>query len=145
MYIPPPLPSGERFSLSFLPVTDVSEPGFCWLNFSNRLGTGAEIQKFKRWEPEGREHRLRMFQSDCLLFFSPGREETGQWTGVLREPQHTHHPVGGPSDPRVRDRAGSDPCTAPALILDCIGCPRWIFWAPGYSQVPQDPHHMVSA
>lgn len=35
-------------------------------------------------------------------FFSCGREEAGQWTGVLREPQHAHYPVGGPSDPGVR-------------------------------------------
>ena len=89
MYIPPLLPSRARFSLSFLPVTDVSEPGLRWLNFSNRLGTGVEIQTqhpgggSQRGEDMGsRRLNLRV----CFSFFSPGREETGQRTGVLREP-----------------------------------------------------------
>ena len=40
-----------------------------------------------------------------LSLFSCGREEAGQWTGVLREPQHTHYSVGGPTDPGVSSQA----------------------------------------
>lgn len=41
--IPPPS-DREEFSLSFFPVTSVSEPGFSQLNFSYRLTPGADIQ-----------------------------------------------------------------------------------------------------
>lgn len=88
-FILPPLPSRERFSLSFLPVTDASEPGFQQFNFSNRLGTGAEIWT---WRSGGGSQREVDMDSRCFKlivlfsFLSPGREETGQWTGVLREP-----------------------------------------------------------
>lgn len=86
MTVPPPLPLGKD-SLSFLPVTDVCEPGFYWLNFSKRAGTAVASQTPApgKGHPVGERTGLKMSQSDSS-FLLPGREETGQRTGVLREP-----------------------------------------------------------
>lgn len=78
----------ERFSLSFFPGPSMSEPGFSQLSFSSRLTPGPEIQTQR--PDRGAEARYRLVMSDSdparSPFFSHGREETGQWTSVLREP-----------------------------------------------------------